>query len=518
MIGVIAPPAQRDVVVEFFQLFKTPWEFWRSGGHYDVVLCCGDALPSAASARLVVVYSGARTAESHPAGDFVTLRQSNVPVYGESVVFADSGSAVRVSKENGRTVARVGYNLFDEVQTLLTVGQPIPNGGSPSLEQHIAVLRELITGNGISLLEIPPVPYGHHFTACLTHDLDHPSLLMHKWDHTMFGFLYRAIIGSAREVLKKRRTIGVLLRNWVAALKLPFVHLGLGTDFWGEFDRYCALDRGRSTFFAIPFAHDPGQWQGGRAPEKRASGYGIADIAGRVRDLASHGYEIGLHGIDAWCDVARGTKELQTVRRATGSEDIGVRMHWLYRDKDSLVKLEEAGADYDSTVGYNETVGYRAGTTQVYKPLETTRLLELPLHVMDTALFYPRHLHLTQSEAADRVSTIIDNAVAFGGCVTVNWHDRSLAPERQWGEFYAEFVAELESKGAWFATASQAVAWFRKRRSARFEIADGERHGVRVKMEEDAGANLPDLQLRVHNGESRDIRLNPKLDSGVAVG
>lgn len=517
MIGVIAPPSQHDVVVEFFELFKTPWEFWRNGRHYDVALCCGDVEPPANSARLLVIYSCARGAESG-AGDFVTVRQSRIPVYGKSVAFGDGGSSLEVSKRNGRTVARFGYDLFEEVRTLLTSGQPIPNAGSPALEQHIGILRELIISNGISLVEIPPVPYGHQFTACLTHDLDHPTVLVHKWDHTMFGFLYRAIVGSVQNVVKKRRTIGVLLRNWAAAFKLPFVHLGLAADFWGEFDRYCALDRGRSSFFVIPFANDPGQWQGGRAPEKRASGYGIADIAGRIRDLASHGYEIGLHGIDAWCDSGRGTRELQTVRRVTGSRDIGVRMHWLYRDENSLIKLEEAGADYDSTVGYNETVGYRAGTTQVYKPLETTRLLELPLHVMDTALFYPRHLHLTQSEAAVRVSTIIDNAVAFGGCVTVNWHDRSLAPERQWGEFYAEFVAELESKGAWFATASQAVAWFRKRRSARFEVASGERHGVRVRMDDDAGANLPDLQLRVHNGESRDFRLNPKLDSGVAVG
>ena len=44
---------------------------------------------------------------------------------------------------------------------------------------------------------------------------------------------------------------------------------------------------------------------------------------------------------------------------------------------------------YDSTIGYNETVGYRAGTTQPYRPLAASRLLELPLHVMDTALFYP---------------------------------------------------------------------------------------------------------------------------------
>ena len=91
------------------------------------------------------------------------------------------------------------------------------------------------------------------------------------------------------------------------------------------------------------------------------------------------------------------------------------------------------GAAYDSTVGYNETVGYRAGTTQVFKPLQASRLLELPQHVMDTALFYRAHLGLSQREASTYLSRIVDNAEQFGGCLTINWHDRSMAPERAVG-------------------------------------------------------------------------------------
>ena len=49
-----------------------------------------------------------------------------------------------------------------------------------------------------------------------------------------------------------------------------------------------------------------------------------------------------------------------------------MRMHWLYYDQQSPGVLEKAGAVYDSTIGYNETVGYRAGTTQAYKPLEAS--------------------------------------------------------------------------------------------------------------------------------------------------
>ena len=38
MIGVVARPEDHDVVREFFELFKTPWEFYRRDRRYRVVL------------------------------------------------------------------------------------------------------------------------------------------------------------------------------------------------------------------------------------------------------------------------------------------------------------------------------------------------------------------------------------------------------------------------------------------------------------------------------------------------
>ena len=40
MIGVIADSAEQDVVREFFELFKTPWEFYRRDRRYDVAGLC----------------------------------------------------------------------------------------------------------------------------------------------------------------------------------------------------------------------------------------------------------------------------------------------------------------------------------------------------------------------------------------------------------------------------------------------------------------------------------------------
>jgi hypothetical protein len=520
MIGVIASSSVSDVVREFFELFKTPWEWYRNGIHYDVLLCADDGELMDADADLVLVYAGRDLASDSKEGIEIASRRKEcrmlrykkclIPVYGDCVAFrgdddllideATGDPAICLRRVRTRTVVRVGYDLFGEIQALLTKGQPVPTAAIPAIELHISLLRDLIVMSEATLAEIPPVPEGYRFIACLTHDLDHPSVRHHKFDHTTLGFLYRAVLGSIARVCRKRLSVRALMRNWMAAAKLPLVHLGLAKDFWYDFDRYVYLDGGLcSTFFVIPFKDYPGRLGQGIAPSFRASRYGADDISEKIRELKSAGCEIGVHGIDSWLDDSRARAELEEIGRITRPQSIGVRMHWLYFGDSSALALDQAGADYDSTVGYNETVGYRAGTSQAYKPLGVGRLLELPLHIMDTALFYPACLNLSPDEARERVSAIIDNAVQFGGVVTVNWHDRSIAPERCWDGFYTDLVEELKGKGAWFATAADTVAWFRQRRSAVFENESGELESSHVKSTASADKGLPGLQLRVHN-------------------
>lgn len=520
MIGVIANPADQEIAREFFELFKTPWEFCRSGQRYEVLLCAGDGKFEQDSAKVVLIYAG-RNVSFDTENSVVIASQRNgarilsyagmqMPIYGNSVTFREPGGGVQggensheqtiyLDQSNGRVVARIGYDLFDEIRGLLTVGQPAANAGIPALELHIDLLRNLITAGGVPLVEVPPVPEGYRFIACLTHDVDHPSIRLHKFDHTMFGFLYRSIPGSAINFCRGRISARNLLANWLAAFKLPFVYLGLAPDFWAGFDRYVEMEKGaRSTFFIIPFKNNPGRSHHGSAPQRRASRYGAVEVTKQIRSLMSAGCEVGVHGIDAWVDSSQGRAELEQIRSATGIQEIGARMHWLYFDAQSPATLEEAGVVYDSTVGYNETIGFRAGTTQVYKPLGASHLLELPLHVMDTALFYPSYLDLSPEQARKHISRIVDGAVRYGGCVTVNWHDRSIAPERLWGDVYANVVDELKAKGAWFATAAQAVSWFRKRRSVTFENVAGKTVRISTPDSNDAHQGTPALRLRIH--------------------
>ncbi len=531
MIGVIANGVEHSTIVEFFELFKTPWEFWRPGSRYDVLLCSNSTVPEN-DARLLLLYGSQQQAFERCRGiktqsvrghQFVSFRGERMPIYRSCLLFNSPGNevvihertksaaAVSVPSED-HMVVRLGFDLFQEVRYLLTQGQPAEFASIPTLDLHISLLRELIVSCEVPLVEILPMPTGYPFIVCLTHDVDHPRVRYHMCDHAMFGFLYRALIGSVIDFCRGRRSLRQVVTNWKAAFSLPLVFAGLAKDFWNQLDRYLALEKGLvSTFFVIPTKGHAGVDSEGRTKRKRASRYALTDIADDLKKLLSANREIAVHGIDAWRDSAKGRDECQDVQKITGTAETGVRMHWLYFDSQAPATLEKAGYSYDSTIGYNETIGYRAGTTQVFKHAEVDHLLELPLHIMDTALFYPSYMNLPNDRARAAMLPLIENVTRFGGVLTINWHDRSLGPERLWGDAYLALLRDLRARTPWFATALQAVSWFRKRRAALFAriTQDGGSVCVRIATDPAAG-DLPPLTLRVYNSASSSHKLASK--------
>src|ERR1700740_452176 len=143
MIGVVADTAQHSVVREFFELFKTPWEFYREGRHYDGLIYSSRD-PPRGSAKLVLIY-GARPApfdrekrieiRSHRSNSIISYEGGRIPIYGNCLPLARPASHGRQNKTdkasvaveiggNGQTFVRIGYDLFEEIRHLLTRGQP----------------------------------------------------------------------------------------------------------------------------------------------------------------------------------------------------------------------------------------------------------------------------------------------------------------------------------------------------------------------------------------------------------
>jgi hypothetical protein len=518
VIGVVLHATERRAVEELFELFKTPWEPYRAGRSYDVVLAATSEVPDG-DAPLIVIYGsgptdadrrlGISTGEGREGGT-VRDEELEVPVYGRLLTFpagdrgtpcltTDWGAAGLTIADPEHTVIRVGYDLFAEAGRLLTAGQPPELAHVPTLDLHVELLRRWIVEAGVALLELPPVPAGHRFAVCLTHDIDFVGIRRHRFDHTMWGFLYRATVGALRRFRRGRLSLGLLLRSWKAAASLPFVYVGLAKDFWEPFGWYLRVEQGLpATYFLIPFPGRVGEHVEVQHASRRAAAYDLAELSSATAALQAAGCELGVHGIDAWHSADRGREELARIAAVTGESRIGIRVHWLLRGDDTVRALEDAGFAYDSTVGYNETVGFRGGTTQVFRPSGADVLLELPLHIQDGALFYGERLDLTEEQAWQRCGAIVDHARSSGGVVTLLWHDRSHGPERFWGDFYARLVGALRADECWFGSGAQVVEWFRKRRAARFEevqLADG---SATTTVRYDGETIEPPLTLRLH--------------------
>ena len=530
MIGVITKGSERNTVEEFFELFKTPWEFYRDDRDYDVILATDDFSADMANARMVVVYASRERSVDHEFSIKLRARRENVmlefdeglfPVFGEASsldypgmpVLTEAGRieviGVEVETERGKLL-RIGYDLFKEIEFLLSSGQPSKFAYIPTLDIHISLLRKWITDAGVPLVEIPPVPPGRRFFACLTHDVDFVGIRRHRFDHTFFGFLYRAGLKSLLEYISGRSSWQRLKKNWKAVLSVPFIHLGVAKDFMILFDRYLAIEKDlRSTFFLIPFKNRPGRDLTGRIFRRRGSRYDVCDVKDNIRKLRSYGCEVGLHGIDAWRDSNKGREELDRITTATGNQDIGARMHWLYYDKDTPNLLDKAGFLYDSTFGYNETVGYRSGTSQAFRPLNSVNLLELPLIIQDTALFYSSHMGLREKEALEFARKKIETTAKYGGVMTINWHHRSIGPERLWDEVYVVLLEDMKKNGARFGTAAQIVKWFKKRRSVSFKKTTYNADSMHLEVESSCDTEVPDLILRIHKPrESKVVKAN----------
>jgi hypothetical protein len=492
VIGVRCRAEQTAAVEEFFQLWKTPWERWEPGCAYDVVIATTDDVPDVERGLLVVYGAHATRADERwdvqpgrgHAGGCLTVGDVELPIIGELLTFADgqSGTACLVTtsgaiaghrvRRGDVTLIRLGYDLFDEVRTLLAAGQPAAHAHVPTLDIHVAMLRGWVLDAGFPVLEIPPAPSGHPFVVCLTHDIDFAGIRYHRFDHTMWGFLYRSTVGALVDLLRGRTSLARCWRSWRAAGALPLVHLGWARDFWEPFAWYLRVERPLpATYFLIPFKGRAGERVADGRSFGRAAGYDVADLAPSLAALRRARCELAVHGIDAWHSAERGREERRRIAAVAGRSPSGIRVHWLLREADTPRVLEDAGYAWDASLGYNETVGYCNGTSQPFRPLGAIALLELPLHIQDGALFFPRRLGLTDAGAWRRCEAMIENARRYGGALTVLWHDRSHAPERFWGDFYVRLLGELRARGAWFATASDVVEWFRDRRDVRFARA-----------------------------------------------
>jgi peptidoglycan/xylan/chitin deacetylase (PgdA/CDA1 family) len=289
-----------------------------------------------------------------------------------------------------------------------------------------------------SRLGVQPPRFGDaRFAVCLTHDVDVP------WRWTRIG-----VLGSAARVKEHAlgRRGGAALREARALAGVP-VHKLRGTDPNWRFDRILALERergARSTFFVM----------GGHAHRADgASPEAYARLRPRLVETLRAAAEIGLHGsYTAATDPDRLRQEKEALEELAGPV-AGHRYHYLrVNPADNLAPLDDLGFSYDTSLGFPDAIGFRAGIARPFRPWDFARdapldLVEIPLAVMD-ASFEDRYLGLSARQAQPRIEKLLDRAAEHGGAFAVLWHtDRfDRGTSGGWDRLYAWLIDAVHER------------------------------------------------------------------------
>jgi hypothetical protein len=254
--------------------------------------------------------------------------------------------------------------------------------------------------------------------------------LSHDIDTVGYPFRVRTVLGH----VVHRHQLSAAARDLVGRLVgLRPIHLELVQSIAQH-----SLDRGLDS--AVYWKSAPaGPLDSGYDPRRR-------EIQKVIRWLQQNGVENGVHpGYDTFLSPDRLQQELYVLRQALGEPSLGGRQHYLRWSPRTWKHWEECGLAYDSTVGYPERVGFRAGTCFPYRPWllwlnREANLIEIPLIVMECVLAYKMGLNPQQSREVVRDS--IARCRLVGGVFTLLWHNGSLI-EPIYGDTYERILDDL---------------------------------------------------------------------------
>jgi peptidoglycan/xylan/chitin deacetylase (PgdA/CDA1 family) len=305
-------------------------------------------------------------------------------------------------------------------------------------EYALSIRRKLAFGGMSSAVE---VPWGRH-ALCVTHDIDRIRIFdsLRHLGGTMKGCLRKNPRQSPKVVLD-------LLKTATRRTADPLDNL----ERISSLEKRCGIC---STYFFLAGGHT------------RFDGrYTLDAVKAPLEQLQEAGHEIGLHGsYGTYLSKKALLEERKALEMAIGSPVHSIRQHYLrFRVPDTWRIMDSAGLQVDSSVGFADHEGFRAGTSfpfQAYDAAQDRRLgvWEVPLIVMDATLYGYRGLSGEQSQQV--LDELLATTRTVGGIFTVLWHNTAfyepLYPKG--GALFDWLVRTAAEDGARACTIGEAVS------------------------------------------------------------
>jgi hypothetical protein len=304
----------------------------------------------------------------------------------------------------------------------------------------------------------------------------HGRFPVHRSVASAGGFLDRPIVDEC--ALAFEQALGLLLPSWKTMERKLRIkvshdidHVGIPFRFRKAL-RYAIRDRAprhalrefsswigdaeptelRSVWDIVRISNEHGvastvYWKAA-PPGPADSGYDPRDRKVRrvLEWLRKLGVECGVHpGYATFRSPEKLRREVSILREALGPQPLGGRQHYLRWCPDTWIDWENCGLAYDSSVGFADQIGFRAGTCIPYRPWifslnRQSDLLEIPLLVMDRTLI--AKMKLEKKEALQAVGGLLARCQAVGGVFTLLWHNDSFL-EPAYREIYLSLLEML---------------------------------------------------------------------------
>lgn len=209
----------------------------------------------------------------------------------------------------------------------------------------------------------------------------------------------------------------------------------------------------------------------------------IFDVAYNISDsesvkvltnIVERGFEIGLHAsYNAYHSKDHFVFEKEKLEHITGVKVAGLRHHRWHVGKDPLRTLrmhEEVGFEYDSSIAFNDHIGFRRSTPLPYNPWDEVRtrminVIQLPVFCMDANLFYRPG---RGCDAIEELKHYVGTIRQSGGLGVIDWHVRASFPMNSkylnWGKTYITLLELLSHDNEiWVTNLGEIHSWLRER-------------------------------------------------------
>ena len=344
-----------------------------------------------------------------------------------------------------RTVPDFAFNVLNTLGLLYT---PVVD------KAHVAEFKKK-----------PQWPENKPFAVCLTHDVDDVSYFSLRQILRPFTTPFSGL-QNRQDKIKRLLKLGF---NVLRVCKNQF-----SSDPLHCYERWLKIEEesgAKSTFFFWP------GWKNVTKHHVTDPIYDLKDhvvfdgnnctVAEMIQEIHRRRWEIGLHpSWYAYNDVDELKRQKEALEKALGHQIYSIRQHCLHYDIRVTPGVHSAaGFKYDSTLGFNDNIGFRFGTCYPWKlfDLESKKelpILEIPLIVQDTAMLNPsKGMRIDSKMALRYIILIAEEVEKVGGVLTLIWHPNEII-NRESRTLYLRTLNYLREKNAWITSLKEVGSWW----------------------------------------------------------